>query len=171
MCINCLIYSRLHVSPLLLSAYMHVTPNMDEMEIKGYLLGNELTSKHFLGVLAYDELPSVKQRKGFYVVNTGRSSTPGIHWIVVLKLNGIIEFFDSLANKPEHYTVELEKYLILNGPDYKMSTKIIQGKSDFCGNYCVIFCYFRCEGYSMSDFLGLFSSNLQKNDKMVNFDE
>lgn len=143
---------------------------MDELEIKEYLLGNELTSKYFLGTLAYDELPSVKHKKGFYIVNTGHSSTPGVHWVVILKLNDIIEFFDSLANLPSFYSADFEKYLIKNGPQYKMSIKKVQGQSNFCGNYCILFCYFRCKNYNMSDFLSLFSSNLQKNDNLVNFD-
>lgn len=141
---------------------------MDELEIKRYLLGNEHTAKYFLGTLAYDELPITKHQTGFYIVNTGHSSTPGIHWVVILKIDDIIEFFDSLANLPGYYSSSIENYLIRNGPSYKMSIKKIQGESNFCGNYCILYCYFRCRKYNMLDFLNLFSNNLKKNDNLVN---
>lgn len=141
---------------------------MNEVELKEYLLGNRYTSKHFLGTMAYDELASTKLEKGFYIVNTGHSSTPGIHWVVILKLDDIIEFFDSLANLPGYYSPEIENYLIKNGPEYKLSLKRIQGESDLCGNYCILYSYLRCRELNMQEILDLFTDDLVRNDILVN---
>lgn len=141
---------------------------MNEVQIASFLKGNKLTKRLFLGTLAYDELP-YKQKEGFYIVNTGHSSTSGIHWIVVLKRDGLIEYFDSLGNSPEFYTKKIEEYLFRNCDSYKMNLKRIQGNSNFCGNYCIFFSFLRCKNYSMSNILDLFSDNLELNDVLVDF--
>lgn len=141
---------------------------MDELEITGYLKDNKVTKRFFLGVLAYDELP-YKQKNGFYIINSGHSSTKGTHWFTIFKQDQNIEFFDSLANNPSYYSPKIEAYLLRNANNYSMSLKRIQGQSDFCGNYCIIYSYLKCENYSMSDILKLFTDNLEINDHLVNF--
>lgn len=140
---------------------------MDEHEINAYLRGNKVTRKHFLGILAYDELPII-QSNGFYIVNSGHSSTLGQHWMVILRLKGKIEFFDSLARAPEYYSPLIESYLFRNALNYEMSVKRIQGRSNFCANYCMLYCYLRIKKYSMLEFLDMFDSDLEMNDKLVN---
>lgn len=142
---------------------------MDEIEINAFLKENKKTKNHFLGVLAYDELPHT-QPDGFYIVNTGHSETVGIHWVVILKEGNIMEFFDSLGKTPDYYTSRIEQYLLRNGKYYKMNIKRLQGQSDVCANYCILYGYFRCINYSMEDILNIFSSNLEKNDILVNLD-
>lgn len=141
---------------------------MDEIEINAYLSKNEVTKDNFLGILAYDELPNI-QPLGFYVVNTGHSSTIGKHWIVILKKDNSLEYFDSLANKPMYYSPDIEQYLYRSCQYYKMSLKRIQGSSNLCGNYCIIYSYLRYKKYTMEQILNMFSFNEEFNDILVKF--
>lgn len=141
---------------------------MDGMEIRAFLKNNDITKNYFLGVIAYDELP-YEQNNGFYVVNSGHSSTIGSHWMVIFKQDNKMEFFDSLGRPPSYYSPEIEAYLLRNAKEYTMSVKRIQGNSDFCANYCIIYGYLKCKNYTLLEILNLFTDNLHLNDNLVNF--
>src|SRR5699024_3671114 len=66
-------------------------------------------SKGFSGVIAADEIPKLIPHAKKYmswVMNKDPSNKPGSHWVAVLidgrpKGEGVIEYYDSLAEKPD----------------------------------------------------------------------
>ena len=145
---------------------------MDEVELTRLLLGNQVTSPYFCGVISHDQL-NLRQtpETGFYICNTDDSNGPGEHWLALVWTNkGPVEFFDSLAKPPSHYDKDFVNFMIDKGPDYKYSTKRIQAvDSIMCGEFCVFYSYHRCKGYSMEHILTLFSdTHLKYNDVIVN---
>lgn len=144
---------------------------MNEQQISSYLSSNPVTASLFLGTLAYDELPYKQQKDGFYIVNTGHSSTAGNHWIVTLRIKDSMEYFDSLAHSPIFYSEKIEEYLFRNSitNTYKMNSMKLQGDSNLCGNYCILYGFLRAKKYTMISILKLFSNNLEKNDILVKF--
>ena len=145
---------------------------MDEIELTRILMGNEVTSPYFCGVISHDQLnlrPTPPE--GFFVCNTDASDGPGEHWLVLAWINQEepIEFFDSLAKSPDNYHLNFENFLMTQGSSYKYSIKRIQASdSIMCGQFCVFYAYHRCKGYSMEDILAMFSSSdLHRNDIIV----
>ena len=148
---------------------------MNELEIDLYLKNDLYTSGCYRGVMSFEELPHLETRRpSLYVINTDKRSGPGLHWTVLhlpSEKNDPPEFFDSLAETPSHYNASIENYLIRHGPQYNIIKDRIQGKySSVCGNYCVLFAYFRCRGYSLEQFVSNFDRNdVDMNDVMVTF--
>lgn len=142
---------------------------MDERTISEYLLSNEVTKHRFIGVLSFQELPDYSDKVcGFYIVNTDTVEGSGKHWLVINKVNnGNIEFFDSLGKSPNTYSSHILKFLENSASSYSFSNKRIQGNSDLCGDYCIMFIYLRLTGLSYQDFLKLFSDDLNENDEMI----
>ena len=136
---------------------------MNETEIYNLLKSDKYTSKYFLGVMSYDRLPQENPPPGLYVVNTDVSTGPGKHWVCIF-FGNTTEYFDSLGRPPQ----ELKSYLKQYASTYMYSTKRIQGiGSDVCGDYCILYAYFRCRGKSMNAFVNMFSDNLDENDILV----
>ena len=136
---------------------------MNEFTLSRYMLTDPFTVKYFNGVLSYDELPTQFAKPGLYIVNTDVSYGPGKHW-VCLYIDNKIEYFDSLGREPDQLL-----YFIQNqNMEYSFNTRQIQNSfSDVCGDYCMLYCYFRARGHSLSWFINLFGNDLQDNDETV----
>ena len=141
---------------------------MNQIQISKYLSSDEYTKQYFRGVMSFDKLPSCKPAPlGLYIVNTDISSGPGKHWVCIL-LGEVCEYFDSLGRPPK----EVKLFIENQNKKYIFSTKQIQGySSDVCGDYCVLFSYYRCRGKSMKSFLQMFTKDVKLNDKMVDLSE
>ena len=136
---------------------------MNENEIAHYLMSDEYTSMFFRGVMAYDKLPATNCVKGLYIVNTDSSTGPGKHW-VCLFVEDLCEYFDSLGNPP----LEVKSFIQKQQKPYIYSNIKLQGSnSDVCGDYCILFSYFRCRGYSMKHFVEMFTNDVDKNDNEI----
>ena len=135
---------------------------MNEIEIARYLMCDAYTSKYFKGVMAYNELPKHIALDGLYIVNTDLSTGPGKHWVSVF-INDRCEYFNSLGYPP----MELKYFLENQQKTYVYSNKRIQGNGDVCGDYCILYSYFRCRGISMQDFVNKFTENIELNDILV----
>ncbi len=121
-------------------------------------------SKQFAGVLAADELLHARvhqrpeNRPRLYIANTDPSWLGGSHWIAVYiprDPNAPVEFFDSLGNRPEHYSTMLTQFLQRHTPastnGYIYCTRRLQNKrSAMCGMYCLYFAANRCRGVPLS---------------------
>ena len=143
---------------------------MNELELTHILLGNKVTAPYFCGVISYDELYHKVPQTGFYICNTDASTGPGEHWVALAWFHGVpAEFFDSLARPPSDYNTDFIDFLILNGPNYKYSSKRIQDhESVKCGEFCIFYAYHRCSGYSLESILNMFTdNNLKRNDIKV----
>ena len=137
---------------------------MNELEIDHYLSHDVYTKKYFRGVMAYDELPyTQKAKSGLYIVNTDISTGPGIHWVSIL-VGDICEYFDPLGNPPD----KCKPFIENQEKVYIYSDKKIQApESDVCGDYCVLFSYYRCREMSMKSFIAMFTEDKTLNDVMI----
>ena len=136
---------------------------MNEREITHYLTTDRRTSQKFRGVMAYDELPVGMAEPGLYIVNTGLSSTPGKHWVSVF-LDETCEYFDSLGKPPK----EVIGFINRQGKAFTYSdTRLQGGSSDVCGDYCILYAYFKCRDFTLKDFIAMFTDDYVYNDKMV----
>lgn len=75
---------------------------MDTLEIDKTLAD----VSHFRGAFAYDILPPKLDEDFSLVVNTGNSSSPGDHWLVLQRRHGRIYFIDSYGRNYNDATFE-----------------------------------------------------------------
>lgn len=137
---------------------------MNELELTKYLKSDPLTRLKFRGVMSYDELCCFNDKSGIFVINLDVSTGPGTHWVCLFLGSEISEYFDSLGNPP----LKLETFLMDRGCKYIYNTKKVQSdNSDVCGDYCILFSFFRCRGICFEDFLSFFSNDLMSNDEMI----
>ena len=145
---------------------------MENTTLTELLLSNKTTNKNYGGVFSCDSLPTKKVLKNkYYIVNTERiNSTRVGHWVVLYFRADSCEFFDPLANKIQEYNKLIVDFMRKNCSG-KLSYSTVQiqaNSSDKCGQFCLFFCYMRCEGESFEHILGYFEAhNLLKNDSII----
>ena len=142
---------------------------MNTQEIELCLRQNYFFSQFFRGVYAIDLLPIKKfKRPSSIICNTDNSNGPGVHWVAIwLPKNGKAEYFDSFGIKP--LNTEIEIFLKMNGIKYEFNPKQIQSsKSNSCGKFCILFILFRSRKILFKNFLNLFSTDLNYNEKLIN---
>jgi hypothetical protein len=138
---------------------------MDELAIKDILLKDIYTSKIFLNVYARDELPLEVPYPSCLILNNKPRSHPGEHWLAIyFDKNKIGYFFDSYGNKPHHYN--LSPYLELVTKQYLYNSRKIQGASEYCGFYCILFLLLISRN-ELSKFFSYFTTNTYLNDKKI----
>ena len=123
----------------------------------------------FKGVLPLDKLRSMKinQKPFAIIINLDYSNEPGSHWVTLfIDENNEGYYFDSFGFP--NFSNEM-LYFLRNNKINKINFNkyFIQSKnSDNCGAYCVLFVKMLCNGYSMREFLNLFSNNTEENDEI-----
>lgn len=122
------------------------------------------------GVFALDQLPKEKiSRPCLVICNSAKSSHPGLHWngIYFGAGNKKAEFFDSFGRPP--YKKEFRKFIKNNSTSCVHNDKKIQGNySTVCGQYSILFLYFRCKNHSMTKFIDEFSAKKSElNDRKI----
>jgi hypothetical protein len=125
------------------------------------------------GIYARDTLPTSKttQVTGHgLIVNSSLKYGIGKHWIAMYfnTEDGIGEFYDPLAQFPEHYGEEFTNYFTNNCTKPLYNTKVLQDShSAKCGHHCVYYLSHRVRGISMHEILTHFSLNSSINDIIV----
>lgn len=136
---------------------------MNSLQIESALKTLRVNTK----VYAANRLPRTLSTPCAIVINTDPDTKPGSHWIAIFIdkfKNG--EFFDSYGFPPQ---VEFHKQF-LNSACRKWTHNPMSLQSyntTVCGQYCLVFLYFKARGKSLSDFLKKFSSDSHRNDKIV----
>jgi len=142
----------------------------DELEfsMKRLLLYNYSShSVNFMGVFAFDEFP-----RSFFISSTPPSSAcacivnidpigkPDRHWVAFYREGMVLEFFDSYANSAKTYNFDVER----GAPKdlIQLSNKIpLQSFSTtVCGQYCLVFIYFRSRIAPLPKYLFHYSHQL-----------
>ena len=138
---------------------------MLESTIEQILNKDAITGKLFLGCFASNELPIKPKYPSCFVVNTKPRNHPGEHWVAFnYSSNGSCFFFDSYAQNPAKYN--FETYIKNTATSWSFNKKHIQGFSNFCGHYCILYLLFAARKKAQT-FFKKFSSNYFKNDYLI----
>ena len=144
--------------------------NLSSEDLEKFLYSDSLLFYNVGGVFPIDKLPNKKHSKKCFIINSDPSFLPGKHWIAVFfPPNSLPEFFDSLGRSPSHYSEKLLNFLLEeNSEGFVYNCKRLQpSHSSTCGLFCLYFLYFRIRGYSFSNILKRFGTNLEHNDSIV----
>ncbi len=145
---------------------------MDSQILTDMLLSNEVIYPCYGGVIACDSLQTYKiNRDKYYIINTETKNSHIVgHWIVLYFYFGKCDFFDPLANNINYYNNLIYKFMN-NNCSFKFSystVKIQASNSDKCGQFCMLFCYARCNKETFKDILAYFETeNISENDLIV----
>jgi hypothetical protein len=141
---------------------------MNTTEIINAIKQDKIAKQTFCGVVAIDQLPLKTITRGCsFIVNTETSREYGEHWFAIFSpLNGPVEYFDSYGIKPTN--IEIYQFIRKNGGKYIYNTKKIQGNNSIsCGQFSILYIYFRSRGYTMSDYIKFYTSNKTYNDILI----
>lgn len=143
---------------------------MNGLLISKLLKQDRFTKRLFHGFAAPD-VPIetyIKHYPAMVIMNTGLSTSPGEHWVIlIIERGGLCYFFDSFARSPEFY--QLLNTSLKHCEIIKYNTRQVQQNgSDVCGHHCIFFAMYYARGNSPKFILERkYKSNLAQNDHMV----
>lgn len=122
---------------------------------------------HTIGVYPSDKIPKKWTIPSALVFNTDDSKRPGSHWIsVYVDQNQRGWYFDSYGIPP--FIPSHINRMRKNCKTLRWNTTQLQSEaSKVCGHYCIMFLYYMSIGLGLKQFLEIFSSDCEKNDKIV----
>lgn len=134
---------------------------MDTNEIQ--LCMNKINTRFVSNVFAANRIPIWVNLPAFIISNLDPDYKPGSHWVAMhIDVNGIGEYFDSFGRKPTGYH---KLFLKRNTKRWFYNHTSLQNQfTSVCGEYCLVYIYFKFQGKSMSDMLNLYSDNSLSND-------
>lgn len=130
---------------------------------------NELNGLGNVHVCPRDKIPRIKNKPIGIVINTDSSKESGEHWVSIFVGNdGIPIYFDSFGLPPLHE--DIITFLINNSPKgWNYNTLTLQHPtSTSCGRYCMEFLINQFSKKHVNHFLNLFTSNLARNENILN---
>jgi hypothetical protein len=127
---------------------------------------NKISSSFKSNVFAANQIPIWVNLPAFIISNLDPDTKPGSHWVAIhVDVNGIGEYFDSFGRKPTGYH---KLFLKRNAKRWFYNYKSLQNHfTSVCGEYCLVYLYFKYQGKTMYDFLTLFSNNSLCNDLVL----
>jgi len=136
---------------------------MNTLAISEILSKDSCTKNIFLGVFARDKLPEILTYPAALVLNNKNSNEEGEHWLAMyFNKHGKCTFFDSYGLSPTFYN--LKNYLTKTSKGkFNYNMKRVQGKSEYCGLYCIFFLIYQCRN-KIQQFFKMFTADLNKND-------
>lgn len=138
---------------------------MYEQTINEILKKDKITSKSFLGVYARNEIPNIINYPACFIFNTKKRTESGEHWLAMyFDEKKKCFFFDSFGLSPHFY--KIVSYIHTYSNSYTYNMKRIQGESEYCGLYCILFLIFITRN-KLKDFFLQFNTNLFKNDLFI----
>lgn len=121
--------------------------SMDTEELTSIFRADPFVSPTFQGVFPSDQLPGKIRFPCSIVANTDPADRPGEHWVAYyFDKMGNAEYFDSYGFAPFG---NLEAFFKKHGKNHKYNNLSLQGESDSCGHYCVIYLARRNRGSSI----------------------
>jgi hypothetical protein len=137
---------------------------MLESTIEAILETDRVTKKLFLGCFASNELPLKPKFPCCFIANTKPRAHRGEHWVAFhYSEKGICHFFDSYGLEPSN---AFQNYLNETANSWFSNKKRIQGFSQYCGHYSLLFLLFKTRNKSLI-FFNKFSSNYSRNDNII----
>lgn len=142
---------------------------MDGDTLEAVLRKDPHAAPHFVGVFASDTLPhTIQQKPALIIVNTDPISRPGAHWqAIYIGCFGRGEHFCSYGLGP--YEAKIRQFMDRQCSLWTKNTIDLQAfDSAVCGQYCTMYLLCKAHGYSMQDFVSIFSSDCNQNDELIN---
>ena len=139
---------------------------MYETTLKKIIKHDPVLHPIFLNVFAKNEIPSVvSQRPACFILNNQTRSQPGQHWLAVfIDESGNLEFFDSYGRAPQSFGLQKQFKALSQHITYNQQR--IQGRSQLCGFYCVLYLLFKARKRS-DEFFSKFVDKYDRNDRLV----
>lgn len=138
---------------------------MDSIELTEAL--QTLKGPKTRGVYPADRIPRVLAKPAVIIANEQDHTLPGSHWVAMyFSRNGRAVFFDSYGRPPQRklFTNRLK----INSARFEWNKKKLQSDfSSVCGQWAFIFLTYMNRGFSLREFLKMFSKNTNKNDKLI----
>lgn len=137
-------------------------------EINTALKNYDTTSRVFKGCFPADMLPTaIEEFPCALIANTDSSSRPGCHWVAFYARDDEnVEMFDSFGHCPGDYPQFKPFIKQFENIEYN-GTRAQEHFSSACGYYCMVYILFKCKGFSMTDFVQLFTDDYRNNDQVV----
>lgn len=109
-------------------------------------------------VYAANRLPFRTEAPTFLISNLDSDTQPGSHWVAIhIDNNKVGQYFDSFGRPPAAFH---RTFLNRNCRLWDFNVKRIQDDwTSVCGEYCLVYLYFKFQGRSMLDFTKLFNIN------------
>ena len=135
---------------------------MNTKQLWSALMYNPITEPYFDGIFPIDMLDEINKKPKLIICNTDPSFKKGQHWIVFYFNEDYVEFYDPLGNNISAYGPEFLDFILKYTEKYKCCKLRTQPyKSSLCGEYCLYFAYFRCNGMSMEKIISTMKSSHQ----------
>lgn len=125
----------------------------------------------FLGVFAKDGLPhpyNVPNHPVYLIANIDKQHQAGTHWIAMY-INvpaGTGSYFDPYGASPETEFTHFMCRLASNQWIYNR-LRLQSSYSTTCGQFCVMFVWYKCRGYAFDEFIDLFHDEPTINEVVV----
>lgn len=117
-------------------------------------------------VFPANRIPVIVNLPVYIISNLDPDSKPGSHWVAIhIDINGIGEYFDSFGRKPSGYH---KLFLKTNAKKWYHNHMSIQNQlTSVCGEYCLVYIFYKFNGRRMSDFLSIFFDDTLYNDLII----
>lgn len=137
---------------------------MDTIEIQSFL--KKIHPQLEFNVYASNCIPMYGALPIYLVCNLDPDTKPGSHWVAIaVDVNGNGEYFDSYGRKPTGYHLNFMKR---NCKKWIYNDKRLQNDlTSVCGEYCLVYLFFKFFKKSMLDFVNNFSNNTLCNDLLL----
>ena len=134
------------------------------------VIQDKYAQEGFVGVFSRTRIPITNNFPASYIINLDEYGSKGSHWIALYITNKNISIFDSFGGN--YLNDEMFRSFINSfydkGRKIVCSPKVLQDyTSSTCGMYCVLFIWFSSRGYTMGEFLSIFTKNKIINDEAV----
>lgn len=138
---------------------------MNTLQIREYL--KKIHHSLQYNVFAANCIPIHISTPVYMISNLDPNTKPGSHWVAIfIDINGFGEYFDTFGRKPDGYQLS---FLRRNTYKWTYNNKIIQNIfSALCGEYCLLYLYFRLRGITLEEFVNFFGDNTYNNDILLN---
>lgn len=125
---------------------------------------------NFQGIFSADNIPSKIEKSKFVIVNTDVSTGPGKHWYALVRLNNLIECFDSLG-----VTEDRKQFICSHIKQVRFVsvnlTPLQPLSSQLCGQFVLYYLFERYQNLDLkfSELLNqCFDNDLLRNEQIVN---
>lgn len=137
---------------------------MDTKEIQCFM--KKIKPELEFSVYPANRLPIIVSEPCYIISNLDPDTKPGSHWVAMyLGHGGVGEYFDSYGRKPTSYHLS---FLNRNTKRWAFNSDRIQNDfTSVCGQYCLVYLYFKFKGKTMTDFVRCFSKNTLCNDLLL----